>query len=306
MTTFATDRDAFRARANTVKKSGSYVDKFLKWPGKYENLYFLTNVFSNPSDDWITWYHCQTNMESGSGTTAIYGYDGPLPSELSWFPLQPDYENDPLYDLIVPYVPEFAKGTGGKPRKVVDEILGVNVWREYNNQRFHNVLMFSRSRGEQLFKHLSSKADEVAANGGTFDLLNTPWKISITGEKNKMALDISRLRVDGGIDTRPAVMDINKFIEKQRADVEAHLESHGIILGAKEDRAYPTETAYAAEESVIRDGLEALAQISTPMGFEDMSTAELRQRIMSAGVSVPAGSTREQLVTIAIEQLPQF
>jgi hypothetical protein len=42
------------------------------------------------------------------------------------------------------------------------------------------------------------------------------------------------------------------------------------------------------------------------MGFEDMSTAELRQRIMKHNIPVPAGSTREQLVAIAIKELPQF
>jgi hypothetical protein len=299
--TYSNDIEAFANRTMNFRGSGSW--GFFAFPKAGDEFYFLTNpVNSGKDNSWTVFNYCSPNRDGN----AFYGLDQPLPGEIGWLPVYPN-NNDALLKLVVPYVRSDNKFPDAKPSKQVQNVAAINVYRKRRSadtgleEWTHNVLMLSQRPFTNLKNTFEKLESSFARKGVDWSPTESSW-VYDSGDWREGELDADI------INQLPAPIDLVDYLNKRRAAVVDHLTSVGFLKG--EESSYSAEEAYAAEKIVddggVPDAVKALVNLEETSDFANLSTADLRTKLMQAGIPIPEKGNRGYLLALADEWLPKF
>lgn len=156
----------------------------------------------------------------------------------------------------------------------------------------HIMLKFSKNQAALIIERLAEKVEEDPG----LDILAWKWNVTIIGGKpNKLILK------RGERITEPLqyeLFDIGAIIARRKERWEEHVKSaFADYLGIA---APPPDFAVDDSTEPTGDPIEENAQKDF---FDLMSTAALRARLKKAEVTIPAGSSRDKLIELALAHL---
>jgi hypothetical protein len=159
----------------------------------------------------------------------------------------------------------------------------------------HILLKLSKNQAALIVERLAEKIEEEASEGKVLDIKAYKWKVTIIGGKpNKLVLK------RGEKITEPLefeAYDASAVMARRKERFEDHVRAaFGDYLGTT---APPPD--FAVDESTTEHEKDEVADAEATDLFSLLSTAAIRTRLKKAGVTIPAGSSREKLIELAVE-----
>ncbi len=218
----------------------------------------------------------------------------------------PGVMKDILKEVLDGRSQSFSEKRGGRTQVETQVLTNVVVWEWPDLKKkdgspatkpevgAHIGLRLTKKQADMLTLALITKVKEAAAEDRELDVLDYRWSVEFTAGQSPQLTLIKRSRI-----TEPLDIELYDF-ESQVLDRMDAFEEHVKAAYADLNGPGPDETEADQPEWSKPDPAEQAEAVDL---FSMLATSVLRQRLKAAGVTIPPGTSRGDLLVMAAEHL---